>query len=132
FSAALGQGRVVRTPFAGTMHLFLYSGFVVLFLGTLMIAVQEDLRVGFLHGNFYLFYSLILDVFGGLAIVGLLGLAARRYLQRPANLDSGRDDALSLGLLGLSLLTGYVVEGLRLGATELAQHPDWAVWSPLG
>lgn len=131
-SAALGQGRVVRSPFAGTMHLLLYCGFVMLFLGTLMIAVQEDLRVPFLAGSFYLYYSLILDIFGGLAIIGLLGLAARRYLQRPANLDSGPDDALSLGLLGLSLLTGYIVEGLRIGVTELGAHEEWAVWSPVG
>ena len=50
----LGQARVVRSPFAGTMHLLLYAGFVTLFIGTLMIAVQEDLRVHFLYGDFYL------------------------------------------------------------------------------
>ncbi len=128
----LGQARVVRSPFAGTMHLLLYAGFVTLFLGTLMIAVQEDLRVHFLYGGFYLFYSLILDLFGVVALVGLAGLAWRRYIQRPLNLDNRPDDAITLAVLAVVLVTGYVVEALRIGATELYQNPDWARWSPIG
>jgi Fe-S oxidoreductase/nitrate reductase gamma subunit len=129
---ALGQARVVRDPFAGVCHVALYSGFLVLFLGTLMIAVQEDLRVPFLRGDFYLFYSLFLDLFGLVALVGLAGLAWRRYVLRPAQLDSGWDDALALALLAAILVGGYVLEGLRIAATELGPHPDWARWSPVG
>src|SRR6476469_9706402 len=92
----LGQARVVRNPFAGTMHLLLYAGFITLFIGTLMIAAQEDLRVHFLYGDFYLFYSLILDLFGVVALVGVAGLAWRSYVQRPAALDSHADDAITL------------------------------------
>jgi nitrate reductase gamma subunit len=129
---ALGQARVIRDPLGGTLHVMLYSGFLVLFLGTLMIAVQEDLRVHFLEGSFYLFYSLFLDLFGVVALVGLLGLAYRRYVLRPRHLDSGWDDALSLALLAAILVGGYVLEALRLAATEIVQHPDWAAWSPVG
>lgn len=129
---ALGQARVVRSPFAGSMHLLLYAGFLALFIGTLMIAVQWDLGVNYLQGQFYLFYSLVLDVFGLLALVGVAGLAYRRYLQRPRGLDNRPDDAITLALLAIVLVTGYLVEALRIGATELVQHPDWAWWSPLG
>ncbi len=129
---AVGQARVVRSPVAGILHLLLYSGFGVLFIGTLLIALQEDFHIPFLRGDAYLFYSLILDVFGALAIVGAVGLACRRYLQRPPGLDSGWDDAVVLAFVAAVLVTGYVVEGLRIGATELGPHPSWLVWSPLG
>ncbi|MBX5491224.1 MAG: 4Fe-4S dicluster domain-containing protein [Chloroflexi bacterium] len=128
----LGQAKVVRSPFAGTMHLLLYAGFVTLLLGTLMIAVQEDLRVPFLRGNFYLGYSLVLDLFGAVALVGLAGLAWRRYVQRPPHLDNRPDDAVVLGMLAVLLVTGYLIEGLRIGATELREDPALARWSPLG
>ncbi|HEY7061618.1 MAG TPA: heterodisulfide reductase-related iron-sulfur binding cluster [Chloroflexota bacterium] len=128
----LGQARVVRSPFAGTMHLLLYGGFVTLFIGTLLIAAQEDLRVHFLYGDFYLFYSLILDIFGVVALVGVAGLAWRRYVQRPAALDSHADDAITLAGLAIILVTGYLIEGLRIGATELQTDPALARWSPVG
>ncbi len=128
----LGQARVVRSPFAGTMHLLLYAGFVTLFIGTLLIAVQEDLRVHFLYGDFYRFYSLILDLFGVVALVGLAGLAWRRYGRRPAALDSHADDALTLAGLAVILVTGYLIEGLRMGVTEVSVNPDLARWSPVG
>jgi Fe-S oxidoreductase/nitrate reductase gamma subunit len=132
FSHALGQARVVRSPFSGSMHLLLYAGFVVLFIGTLLIAIQEDLAVRYLAGSFYLFYSVVLDVFGVLALVGTAGLAYRRYVRRSPNLDSGPDDAITLALIAAVLASGFVVEALRIGATELVRHPDWAAWSPFG
>ncbi|MBM3183023.1 MAG: (Fe-S)-binding protein, partial [Chloroflexi bacterium] len=30
------------------------------------------------------------------------------------------------------IITGYIVEGLRIAVTELASHPEWAIWSPGG
>jgi Fe-S oxidoreductase/nitrate reductase gamma subunit len=128
----LGQAKVVRSPFAGTMHLLLYAGFATLLLGTLMIAVQEDLRVPFLHGAFYLGYSLVLDLFGAVALVGVAGLAWRRYIQRPSGLDRRPEDAVVLTMLAVLLVTGYLIEGLRIGATELHDDPALARWSPLG
>lgn len=128
----LGQARVVRSPFAGTMHLLLYAGFVTLLLGTLMIAVQEDLRVPFLRGDFYLGYSLVLDLFGVVALVGVAGLAWRRYVQRPSGLDRRPEDAVVLAMLAVLLVTGYLIEGLRLGVTELPDDPALARWSPVG
>jgi Fe-S oxidoreductase len=86
----------------------------------------------FLKGPFYLYFSLFLDLFGALAIVGVLLAIGRRYLSRPQWLDSILDDALILALFLAILLTGFLVEGLRILATELNPHPDWAYWSPVG
>src|SRR4030095_11532126 len=78
----LGQQKTLR-EFPGLLHLFVYAGCLVLFIGTLMVAVHEDLGLHFLYGNFSLFYSLTLDVFGLLCMVGVAGLTYRRYIIQP-------------------------------------------------
>lgn len=128
----LGQQKTLREATPGLLHFLMYSGFIVLFIGTLMIAVQEDLGLRFLHGPFYLFYSLTLDVFGLLCLVGVGGLTYRRYVVRPTGLDNRREDLIILLWFLVVLGSGFLVEAARIGGTELRQHPGWAVWSPVG
>jgi Fe-S oxidoreductase/nitrate reductase gamma subunit len=127
----LGQQKTLR-EWPGVLHFCMYVGFVVLFIGTLMVAVHEDLGIEFLHGPFYLVFSLTLDLFGLLCLVGVAGLTWRRYVIRPSGLDNRREDLIVLVWFIAVLLSGFVVEGARIGGTELQQHPGWAVWSPVG
>lgn len=127
----VGQQKTLR-EFPGLLHFFMYAGFIVLFIGTLMVAVHEDLGIHFLQGPFYLFYSLTLDLFGLLCIIGVAGLTYRRYVVRPTGLDNRREDLIILLWFLAVLLTGFIVEGARIGGTELQQHPAWAIWSPVG
>ena len=60
----------------------------------------------------------------------LAGLFVRRYLVKPAGLETRREDALIHGLLMVILVTGFIIEGARMAATELGT--DLAVWSPVG
>ncbi len=39
---------------------------------------------------------------------------------------------VALTLLAVIVVTGFMVEGLRIATTELDAHPGWAVWSPVG
>jgi len=133
--SALGQVRVLRVAGAGTAHALFFWGFVLLTIGTTLIFVQADLLqplfgVTFLEGRFYLLFSVVLDLAGLVAIVMLLGLAARRYLVRPQGLPTARDNALMLGLLLAILVSGFLVEGARMAATELGT--GLAFWSPVG
>lgn len=130
---ALGQARVLKSAYPGFMHLLIYSGFIILFIGTVLIFLQADITEPlfsyvFLKSTFYLFYSLILDVFGVLVIVGILLAAFRRLVLKPANLETRGEDALILIWFLLILISGFLIEGLRLTATR----PEWAVWSPFG
>ncbi|RLB06563.1 MAG: iron-sulfur-binding reductase [Deltaproteobacteria bacterium] len=130
---ALGHARILRDSYPGIMHLFIFWGFAVLFLGTLTIFLQEDITLpiwgkAFLHGGFYLFFSLILDLLGLLAIIGTLMALVRRYIWRPQRLDNKADDAITLALILAILITGFLVEGARLAALQ----PPWARWSPVG
>lgn len=127
----IGQQKTLR-EFPGLLHFLVYAGFLVLFIGTLMVAVHEDLGIHFLQGNFYLFYSVTLDVFGLLCLVGVAGLTYRRYVVQPTGLDNRREDLIVLVWFLVVLCSGFLVEGARIGATELRQHPGWAIWSPVG
>ena len=127
----LWHKRIVRDRYAGLMHLLLFGGFALLLIGPFLDFVSDHF-VHFLKGNVYLAVSLLLDV-GGLLVLAGGGMAAfRRYVLRPAKLGSLLDDAVTLTLLALVIVTGFAVEGLRIAATELDAHPDWAPWSPVG
>jgi Fe-S oxidoreductase/nitrate reductase gamma subunit len=128
----LGQGKTLREGQPGLLHFLMYSGFAVLFIGTLMVAVEEDLGIEFLHGTFYLFFSVTLDVFGLLCLIGVGGLTYRRYVLQPTGLDNRREDLIILLWFMAVLATGFLVEAARIGGTELNQHPGWAAWSPVG
>ena len=129
----IGHKKILQEFYPGLMHFFIFWGFGILFLGTLTIALQEDilypiLGKKILQGNFYLFYSLLLDIFGLLALVGVLMALYRRYIKRPRELDNRPSDLAMLSLLLFILITGFIVEGLRLNALK----PLWGIWEPVG
>lgn len=127
-----GQRRLLRDTYSGVAHLLVFYGFLAQLLATSLIAIQEWTGTHFLKGSFYLGYSLVSDVFGILGIVGLGMLLWRRAVQRPARLHSALDDWVALVLLLLVFIQGFVIEGLRIAATELQQQPELARWSPGG
>jgi len=123
--------RFLRDPYAGVMHLVIFWGFVILLLASAIDAVTHYTN-RHVVGAPYLWLSLITDIGGILAFVGIVMAAYRRYVQKPEKLPTVLDDGIGLALLAAILITGYMVEGLRQVATELTLHPDWAVWSPGG
>jgi Fe-S oxidoreductase/nitrate reductase gamma subunit len=126
------QRRMLRDPYAGVAHLFIFYGFLGAFVATALISIQEWSGIHFLRGTFYLWYSLLSDGFGLLGIVGILMALWRRAVLRPAHLHSTLDDWIALGLLLLVFVQGFVVEGVRIAVTELHLQPDLAPWSPGG
>ena len=131
----LTQAKVLRVPGAGTAHGLFFWGFFLLFVGTCLIVVQADFTdplfgVKFLKGSFYKLFSVVLDIAGAVAILMLGGLFVRRYLVKPAGLETKRDDAIMHGLLFAILVTGFLIEGARMAATELGT--PLAAWSPVG
>lgn len=132
---ALLQSKVLRVRGPGTAHGLFFWGFFLLFLGTCLIVVQADFTdllfgIKFLKGPFYLVFSLVLDLAGLVAIAMLAGLLIRRYVVRPAGLETKRDDAIMHGLLFAILITGFVIEGARMAVTEMGTA--LAYWSPVG
>jgi len=125
---AIGQMSVMRDRTPGSMHVMIFSGFVILFIGTLLVFLQADFSVQILFGQFYLWFSLILDLFGLIFIFGILFALFRRYVLRPDRLNIILEDAIILPLLLIIGITGFLLETTRIAAT----NPNWAEWSPVG
>jgi Fe-S oxidoreductase/nitrate reductase gamma subunit len=124
---------VIRDPRAGVMHSMIYYGFVVLFLGTVTLELDHlaPSSLKFLHGDFYLGYSAVLD-FAAIVYLGGLALAfVGRYVVPTWRLRSKTkpQDALIITVLAAIGITGLLAEGARI---SLAGRPDHEIWSFLG
>jgi len=134
-----GGGRLVREIFlqhrlrgrrlASGAHLLLFSGFVVLLIGTILIAIEHLLAdlLGrppaypvFHYGLYYVLYEAVLDTFGIALIVGCCIFLYRRC-RRPASLDHNGADLVILFCLLFLGVSGYLVEGLRILQAETVQ-----------
>lgn len=135
----LFQGRLASDPYALVMHLGIFFGMAVLFMGTALATLDQDIGYllfdwQFLRGHFYLFYKLALDLFGAALVIGLLLAFWRRYVMKPERLKNliyptfPLDSFYLLAILFFIAVTGFLLEALRLGASEV----PWARWSPVG
>lgn len=114
----LGQRKVLERKAGGLTHLALYSAFLVLFVATCLVAVDYDLGIPILDGGFYIVFKLAVDTFGLLLLAGVLAALVRRALFRPEGLTRDGDDILQLLLIGAIGVTGFLVEAIRLAATN--------------
>jgi Fe-S oxidoreductase/nitrate reductase gamma subunit len=140
-----------RDSYAGWAHRAIFYGFLVLFIGTVILAVNTDftepvLGWRFFDGPFYLGYSLVLDALGLALLFGLLAMMIRRSLIRPRKLDYARPDRapddpdqlhrsryrvgdwVFVVLLLVIVLSGYVLEAARIAM----DHPGNDAYSPVG
>ena len=138
-----------RDRYAGVGHFMIMWGFITLFLGTVILALDYDLirpinaNWQFYRGDFYDIYKLVLDTLGIVFLIGLLAMMIRRYsfhlprlnykrVDRPEGTYDRRPykagDALFVGGLFFIGLTGFLLEGSRIAHDQ----PASMVWSPIG
>lgn len=131
------QIKVLKVWTPGVFHACLFWSFLLLFLGTLLIMIEVDFTrpffdITFFKGNFYKIFSLSLDLAGFIILIGLVYFFIRRFLFKPEGLNTTLEDYLTLGLLFTIIVTGFILEGLRIQATELKTNPELAFYSPVG
>ncbi len=123
-----GHRRTAAEAYPGIMHLLMFWGAVLLLFATIVVGLQADFGVAVFRGDLYLFIKAAGNLFGLLVLVGIALAAWRRYVLRPKKLDNTIDDAVTLALLALIVVTGFLVEGARMAAV-----PDpWAAWGFVG
>ena len=143
------QIKTWKDAYPGLMHGLIFFGFFVLIFGAAFDAGEFHITEplfgwAFLRGNFYLNFSFLMDLFGLFVLIGVLMAAYRRYIQKPDRLgykgtsDNTNDDAIALLLIGGIIVTGFIIEALRIHAT-LAEGvgpnkviPEWENASFIG
>ncbi|MHB8340856.1 MAG: (Fe-S)-binding protein [Mycobacteriales bacterium] len=155
--STLAAGATVSRRYraTGLAHLLIFWGFIVLFLGTVILTVDVDIvrnvsrwltghEDSFFHGPFYLGYKLVLNTFGGAALLALLYMMLRRGVARPRQLNYARaelpdtgysrvklvvGDWVFVGLFLAILVTGFALEAFRIREEGF---PSFERWSWLG
>ena len=132
------QARTFKESYAGVLHGLIFFGFFVLIFGAAIDATQFHIGLPFFHGTFYLVFSLIMEIFGLAVLVGVVMAVVRRYITKPDHLgyrekpDNTPDDAITLVLIGGIIVTGFIVEGLRLHVNINVDGFTWGGWSFAG
>ena len=125
----ISHSRIFGYPFTGIFHYSLVMAFFVLFLGTTAVFFEADFGIQILSGKFYLYFqSLALDTAGFVALIGIGSAVFQRFVLKPKryqNMSAGVTTLIGLFVL---LLSGFLVEGLRISATA----DPWGRWSFLG
>jgi Fe-S oxidoreductase/nitrate reductase gamma subunit len=133
------QVKTWRDLYPGIMHGLIFFGFFVLIFGAAFDAGQHHITEPlfgwtFLKGNFYLGFSFLLDLFGLFVLIGVIMALDRRFVTKPDRLgykgkmDTTPDDVIVLLLIGAIIVTGFIVEALRIHVT----NPPWEYWSFVG
>lgn len=140
-----------RSPGVGWAHRAIFYGWLTLFAGTIILAINTDFTEPvfgwrFFKGNFYLGYSIVLDIMGLVLIAGLAAMMIRRGIIKPRpRLDYTRPDRAPgdpqydrniyrrgdwffLVFLVYLAVSGYLLEGVRISMDE----PGYNIFSPAG
>ncbi|WP_430009296.1 heterodisulfide reductase-related iron-sulfur binding cluster [Methylophaga lonarensis] len=144
-----------RDKSAGRAHALIFFGFVLLFLGTATITLEYDFLepifgIRFWYGDFYLWFSLVLDLAGAALVGGLLYMMYRRKWLKLPKLDYQRpdrqpedpdydrsayrrEDWAFLWTLIIIGITGFMLEAARLvWLIDNAAIWETRWWSPVG
>ncbi|MEN8238397.1 MAG: heterodisulfide reductase-related iron-sulfur binding cluster [Actinomycetota bacterium] len=130
FREGVSMRTVMEDPAAGLMHAMIYYGFVLLFIGTVILEIDHllPLEFKFLQGDFYKVYSAVLDAAAVVFLLGIAWAAVRRYIVKPPRIRSKTrpEDAWILIVLAAIGITGLATEAARIA---LAGQPSFEQWS---
>lgn len=112
---------------AGLMHLFIFWGFFLLLIITALLSIHEHIHP-FLFGKIYIVFSSAGEFAGLLLFIGCLFALIRRYVQKVPRLENTFEDALMPTWLAIIVLSGFVLEGIRISS----QPAPWERFSFVG
>ncbi len=128
----LFQQRILSQPYAGIMHVLIAWSMFILFLGTPIGVINAYIFPGFLKGQVFLIFKLILDICVVTFVIGVAMAAYRRIFIKPAKLTLEKKFGYSLILLTIIVLTGPFIEGTRLAVLSIQENITYGNWMPVG
>ena len=120
--AASNEKQFDRDLVGGMMHAFILWGFLTLFIGTTILAIDKYAykpltNESFYVGDFFLSYSFVMDLMGLLFVCGISVAIYRRYVVRNERLwgkhTGYEDDLFVWALFGLGV-GGFLLESMRI------------------
>ena len=128
-SLGLLQRKLIRRPYAGMFHWCIYGSMLLLTLGTVLVAFQQDvlLRLSaapILRNGSYFAFEACLDTGAGFLVLGLLLAMGRRLWAKPAYLENTAEAYSVLALLLFIALSGLALEGMGGDAAAGAYCTD--------
>ncbi len=131
FRQGVSMKTVMEDPAAGVMHALMYYGFIALFIGTVLLEIDNiaPYPLKFLQGSFYQGYSLVLDVTAILFLTGVAWAAVRRYGAKPSRIRSKTrpEDAWILVMLAAIGITGLATEAARIAVVGRPAFEQWSI-----
>jgi Fe-S oxidoreductase/nitrate reductase gamma subunit len=123
----IAQTKIFRDPVAGTMHAFIFWGFMVLTAGTAEILIQGVFS-GFSYAlllpkPLYQLYGLSQDGFAALVIVAIGFAFYRRLVLHPKRLEGDKLEHTD-ALIILSMIGGLMVTLLLMNACQYVLDPS--------
>lgn len=120
---AFGQSKLLRDPIAGLIHFLIFWGFVLF-----LFAVIESIIQGFYSpfsleflGPIFSIITVIQDVFGIFVIFSVLFALYRRFIQKVARLDVGKEGNFDAAII-LLLILGVVVSMFGQNISHIAKN----------
>jgi len=111
----------------GVAHLFAFYGFIILFLGSVLLMLDAHIY-HFLIDEWFITYKFILNISGLLALIGIVLLFLRRYVFKTVNRKNNLQNVFGIILSFLALVTGFLVEGSRIAINPEGIY-GWRFWA---
>ena len=121
--------------YAGTMHIMISFGILILFIATSLIFLSHDIikplfHFGILVGAFYLNFEVWANIGGVMLIAGLI-MALYRRLAKRVRLDTVADDYMIIAGLMILALQGFFLGALKIAlfrnAFDAYRFVEWGL-----
>lgn len=126
---AFGQSKLLRDPFAGSVHFLIFWGFI-LFLFAVIEAIIQGFYSGFTFsflGPIYSLITLVQDVFGVLVILAVIIALLRRYVLNIPRLQVDKSASLDatviLTLILIVVVSMFTQNMAGITKNGFVQHP---------
>ena len=134
FSHSLLQAKVLQKMFEGAIHALIFYGMLLLFIATFLRGIEFEITLRlfderFLVDGVYRAFKLMAVSGGLMALAGIVLAFYRRARGLTTGLPQSREDYAVLLLLGVILVTGFILDAIN----TIAYRREWiGYWDPIG
>ncbi|HNX59131.1 MAG TPA: (Fe-S)-binding protein, partial [Spirochaetota bacterium] len=116
----------------GIMDAAVFYGLAGLSVLYVCVLAQEYITVPafgvrFITGHYYIVFTLLDDLFSMIALAGVTAALIRRLALKPSSVVTGRNERIAFSLALFFLVSGFVLNALRIAVSG---SPDFEAWAP--